>query len=103
MKAVVALLVLLMSVSVIAIAGGAVEFDPLSGIPLQDEFTERFLPASSMGDVPTLKTILEEKKKTLAEEGEMAMLLYQLGLAHFMLGERYFTLELVYFITLMKQ
>jgi len=87
MKAVVALLVFLMSAS--AIAGGAVvegEFDPMSGIPLQDEFTERFLPASSVGDIPALKAILEERNKTLTEVGETAMLLYQIGMVHWWIG-----------------
>jgi tetratricopeptide (TPR) repeat protein len=90
MKAVVALLVLLMSIS--AVAQSALvegEFDPMTGISLQDEFTLKFLPISSKGDLPALKALLEEKERTLAEEGEGAMLLYQIGLLHFFIGDRY--------------
>ena len=108
MKAVVALLVLLMGISVVAEScvrcgdAGADpeigvcldEIDLMSGICLQDEFTLKFLPASSTGDVPALKAILEEKEKTLAEEGETAMLMYKIGLLHFYLGNRYLSLEL---------
>ena len=99
MKRVVALLVLLMGVS--APAEGTPIYkelvgkvDPMSGICLQDEFTLRFLPASSRGDLHALKAILEEKERTLAGEDETAILLYQIGLLHFNLGERYFILEL---------
>ena len=107
MKAVVALLVLLMGIP--AVAEGCArcgdagvdpkidvcldEIDPMTSICLQDEFTLRFLPASSTGDLPALKTILEEKERTLVEEGETAMLMYQIGVLHFFLGERYLILE----------
>ncbi len=105
MKAIVALLVLLMGISAVAESYarcGEVdpeigicldEVDPMTGIPLQDEFTERFLHASSTGDIPALKELLEERKKTLAEEGETTMLLYQIGIVHFILIDRYLMLE----------
>jgi tetratricopeptide (TPR) repeat protein len=99
MKVMAALLVLLMGIP--AIAEGAPiyeklvgEIDSVTGIYLQDEFTLKFLPATSKGDLPALKALLEEKEKTLAEEGETAMLLYQIGMLHFFLADRYFMLEL---------
>ena len=103
MKVVVALLVLLMGISAVRCGDAGVnpeigicldEIDPMTGICLQDEFTLKFLPASSTGDVPALKAILEEKEKTLAEEGETAMLMYKIGVLHFSLGERYAALGL---------
>jgi tetratricopeptide (TPR) repeat protein len=99
MKVMAALLVLLMGASATNLHGAPIyrelvgKVDPMTGIYLQDEFTLKFLPAFSKGDTPALKTILEEREKILAEEGESAMLLYQIGVLHFSIGERYFILE----------
>jgi tetratricopeptide (TPR) repeat protein len=99
MKVMAALLVLLMGIPAIAEGAPIYEklagkIDPMTGISLQDEFTLKFLPASSKGDVPALKAFLSEKEAALANEGETPMLLYQIGMLHFFLGERYFILEL---------
>lgn len=102
MKVVVALVVLLIGISPVAEGCAKCEdaevkpeldicldeIDPMTGICLQDEFTLKFLAASSTGDIPALKAILEEKEKTLVEEGETAMLMYKIGMLHFFLADR---------------
>lgn len=89
MNGAVVLLALLLCVTATLCGADVGEFDPMSGIFLQDEFTLRFLPASSEGDISALEALLEEKERVLTEEGETAMLMYQIGLLHFYLGDRY--------------